>query len=395
MRRCQAAGRDCLGRAVALAHLNGRLVVIEELVELLLQLDRQTVAAGEYALERAEVRPVHARQAQQRFVKRRHAGDEVALVLHDLLGVALGRKARDQDAASALREHRVHTHAEAEAVEERHRRQHTVTGAEHRVRRDDLLAEGIEILVRQHDALCCAGRTAGIEDHGGVRALALDLIGLIVAGAGELHEVLPHDDRRVLRDLLDLASLGEHIARLDRRGQRVAHACDDHVDDLRALAHLFKLVVELIERHRRHAFRGVEIKLDLLLRRQRMDHVRNAADEVDGVEHIDGLRAVRHGDGHLVALAHADGLERLGALLDLADHLAVSRRLSHKGKGDVARIFLGDLLHGLEHRAVEVFKVHRHLAHRILPRGLYDRITHSLPPPTSAAPEGRGAPADT
>ena len=388
MRRCQAAGRDRLGRAVALAHLNGRLVVIEELVELLLQLDRQAVAAGEYALERAEVRPVHARQAQQRFVKRRHAGDEVALVLHDLLGVALGRKARDQDAASALREHRVHAHAEAEAVEQRHRREHAVAGAEHRVRRDDLLAEGVEILVRQHDALCCAGRTAGIEDHSGVRALALDLIGLIVAGVGELHEVLPHDDRRILGNLLDLASLGQHIARLDRRGQRVAHACNDHVHDLRALAHLFKLVVELVERHRRHAFRGVQVKLDLLLCRQRMDHVRNAADEVDGVEHIDGLRAVRHGNGHLVTLAHADGLERLGTLLDLADHLAVGRRLSHERKSDVARIFLSDLLHGLEHRTVEILKVHRHLAHVILPGRSDNGITHILLPPIAVVPKG-------
>ena len=280
-------------------------------------------------------------------------------------------------------------------MEERHRRKHPVAGAEHRVRRDDLLAEGVEILVRQHNALRRAGRAAGIEDDGGVCALALDLIGLIVAGAGELHEVLPHDDRRILGDLLDLAPLGEHIARLDRGGQRVAHACDDHVDDLRALAHLFKLVVELIERHRRHAFRGVEVELDLLLRRERMDHVRNAADKVDGVEHIDGLRAVRHGDGHLVALAHADGLERLGALLDLADHLAVGRGLAHKGEGNAARIFPGDLLHSLEHRAVKVVKVHRHLAHVVLPGGLYDRITHSLPPPTLAAPAGRDAPADT
>ena len=55
----------------------------------------------------------------------------------------------------------MHAHAQAEAVEERHRRQHTVTGAEHRVRRDDLLAEGVEILVRQHDALCRAGRPSG------------------------------------------------------------------------------------------------------------------------------------------------------------------------------------------------------------------------------------------
>ena len=46
----QAAGRHRLGGAVALPHLNDRVVVIQELVELLLQLDGQAVAAGEDAL---------------------------------------------------------------------------------------------------------------------------------------------------------------------------------------------------------------------------------------------------------------------------------------------------------------------------------------------------------
>ena len=147
------------------------LVVVEELVELLLQLDGQAVAAGEHALEAAQIRAVHAGQAQQRLIERGHAGDEVAAVFHDLLGVALGGEARDQDAAAALGEHRVDAHAQAEAVEQRHGGEHLVAGAEHRVGGDDLLAQGVEVPVGQHDALGGAGGAAGIEDDGGVVSL--------------------------------------------------------------------------------------------------------------------------------------------------------------------------------------------------------------------------------
>ena len=49
----QAAGGHTLGGAVALPHLNDGVVVVQELVELLLQLDGQAVAAGEHTLQEA------------------------------------------------------------------------------------------------------------------------------------------------------------------------------------------------------------------------------------------------------------------------------------------------------------------------------------------------------
>lgn len=54
------------------------------------------------------------------------------------------------------REHRVNAHAETEAVEQRHRGEHLVAGAEHRVRGDYLLAERVEVEVGEQDALCGA-----------------------------------------------------------------------------------------------------------------------------------------------------------------------------------------------------------------------------------------------
>ena len=390
MRRRQAAGRDGLGGAVALAHLHGRAVGVEEFIQLLLQLDRQAVAAGEHALERAEVRALHARQAQQRLVERGHARDEVAVILGDELRVALGGKARHEDAAPALREHGVDAHAEAEAVEQRHGGEHLVAGVEHRVRRDDLLAECIEVLVRQHDALGRAGRAAGVENDGGVVAGAPDGV-IPEAGLAHVHEFLPANDRRVLRDLGDLAALGEHIARADGLAQLILDARDDDVDDLCVLADALELVVELVERDGGDALRLVKIELDLLLRREGMDHVRDAADEVDSVEHIDGLRAVGHGDGDLVARAHADGLEGAGALLDLLDHLGISRGLAHEVERDVPGVLLGDQLECLKHRAVKVVQMQRHVAGVTRPRGLGSDLSHNRPPVQMAARAARGA----
>ena len=74
----------------------------KETVELLFQFDRQGIAAGEDAFQTAEVGIVHRRKTQQGFIQGRNTGNEIALVFGDQLGIALGGKARHQDAAAAL-----------------------------------------------------------------------------------------------------------------------------------------------------------------------------------------------------------------------------------------------------------------------------------------------------
>ena len=158
-------------------------------------------------------------------------------------------------------------------------------------------------------------------------------------------------------------------------------------------------MVELVERDRRHGLGFVEIEFDLLFRAERMDHVGNTADKVDGIEHIDRLRTVGHGDGDLVALAHADGLERLGAVFDLAHQRAVGRGLAHKVERDRVRVLPGDIFHRLEHGAVKILQMHGHIAQIILPRGLYRyavrsmirHVIHSLPPRKAVFPKVPGA----
>ena len=271
----------------------------------------------------------------------------------------------------------MYAYAEAEAVEQRHRGEHPVAGAEHGVGRNDLLAEGVEVLVREDDALGGAGGAAGVEDDGGVVATAGDLI-VIEAGVAQLEEVTPADNGRVGGDLLYLAPLGEHIARADGPGKRILDAGDNDVDDLGVLADVLKLVVELIQRNGRDAFGLVEVELDLLLGGEGMDHVGDAADEVDGIEHVYRLRAVGHGDGDLVVLAHADGLESLGAALYLAHELFIRGGLAHEVEGDVVGVCFGDLRHGLKHGAVKIVQIQGNLANVVLPRHLCSNFAHIL-----------------
>ena len=103
----QAGGGDALGGAVTLPDLDGGVVVVEELVEPLFQLHAQAVAPGVDPLQAAEVRPVHLGQAQQGLVEGGDAGDQVAAVLQEKLGVAVRGEPGHQDAAAAVDQHGV------------------------------------------------------------------------------------------------------------------------------------------------------------------------------------------------------------------------------------------------------------------------------------------------
>ena len=123
------------------------VVIGQKFVKLFLELDGQAVAAGEHSLQAAQVRAVHGGKPQQRLVKRGDAGDEVAMILYDLLGIALRGKARDQYAATALGEHCMDANTQSKAVEKRHGGEHPVADGEHWVGGEHLLTEGIKVFI--------------------------------------------------------------------------------------------------------------------------------------------------------------------------------------------------------------------------------------------------------
>ena len=215
--RRQAGGGNALRQAVALPHLNGGMVIKEELVEPLLQFHGQAVAAGVDALQANEIRVFHFGQPQQRLIQGGDAGNQVAAVLHQHLGIAARGEPGHQDAAAAADQHGVDGHAQTEAMEHRHHCQHFVTGAEHGVGGDDLFSQSVEVQIRKLDALGDAGGAAGIENHRLIPGSPLCPVRPMVAAA-PAQEFVPAQHRRVFGDFGLLAALGEHIAHPDRLG---------------------------------------------------------------------------------------------------------------------------------------------------------------------------------
>ena len=252
-------------------------------------------------------------------------------------------------------------------MEDGHGSQHFVPGAEHGIGGNDLLAQGVEILVGQQDALGGAGGAAGVENHGGIVAGALYLV-VIEAAPAQPHEVLPPDDRSVFRYFLNFPAFGEHIAGADGLRQSVPDAGDDDVYDFGVFPDGFKLVVKLIQGNGGDAFGVVQVELNLLLRGQGVDHVGNAAHQIHRIKQVNGLGAVGHSDGDLVAFPDADGFQGFGTGFDLFHQLFVGGGLAHEIKGHILRVFLCDDFHRLEHGPFKIIQMHGGIAHGILPR---------------------------
>ena len=264
MVRREAARGDALRGAIALADFDGGLMILQEFVKTFLELHGKRIAAGEHALQAGKVKILQPRDAQQRLIERRHARDEVGLVLSEQLRVGLRREARDQDAAAAVDEHGMDAHAKAEAMEHGHDGKHLVARLEHGVRGDDLRAEGVEIAVGKQDALRHAGGAAAVKDDGAVLRLArADIVAVELLAA--LQEILPEDDGRILGHGRELAPFGELVAHLHDGVQRVRNARDDEVRQVDVRADGRKLAVKLIQRDRSNAAGLAEVEFDLAL----------------------------------------------------------------------------------------------------------------------------------
>ena len=189
--------------------------------------------------------------------------------------------------------------------------------------------------------------------------------------SAQAHEVWPLEDRRVLRYFLYLAALCQHVTHPYRSGQLISDAGDNDILYLCVLTDGFYLVIELVKRDHHHGMRHVEVVFYLLLRAERVHHVGDRSHKIDRVEHVDRLRAVRHGDGDAVILTYAQDPERLCAQVDLIDHVFVCYVLAHEVERDHKRVLLSGLFDLLVHGSVEVFDGQRQIASALVPRYLY------------------------
>lgn len=85
----QAGSGDAFGGAIALPDLLGAAVLLQESIYLLLQFRGQAVAAGENTLQEAQVRILQAVRPQKSFKQRRHAGNQLRLLLDEDVGILL------------------------------------------------------------------------------------------------------------------------------------------------------------------------------------------------------------------------------------------------------------------------------------------------------------------
>ena len=363
--RGQAGGRDALGQAVALTDLHGGMVHFQELVDLLLELDGHAVAAGEDALQAAEVGVFELFGAQKGLKQGRDAGDDVRLLLDEQVGVGIDVELRDKDAACAADEGGMDADAEAEAVEHGHDGEHlhAVDGRE-AGGRDGLQAKGVEVHVGEQNALGRAGGTAGIEDGRAVFRAAVVLRQGQIALFAHALEFGPPDVIAVLRGLRILARGGEGVAEGQMRIELVLNFGEQELTVfIVKLGHDGgDLGVELVERQDAFGVREVEIELDLARGGERMDHVGDRADAVEAVECMQGLRAVGHADGHAVAFLDAHGEEGLGGLVDLFHELREGGLLAHELIGGEPGVADGGVADHLIDGLLRVSQVMRHLA---------------------------------
>ena len=244
-----------------------------------------------------------------------------------------------------------------------HDGQHLVAHRPDGVCGDDLRGQGVEIEVGQQDALGDASCAAAVEDDRGIVGLAGHAhIPCHVPSVGD--ELLPQQHIRILGQLGDLSALGQRVANLHDRIQRILDGSDDQVlEGGGVLADGREFAVELIQRQRRHGLGIVKVEFDFALGGQRVHHVGDGAHHVHRVEHHHGLRRVGHADGDAVTLFHADFFQRLRAGVDLLDQSGIQRAAAHEIAGNDVGMRLRDALHRFDHRALEVIQVHRHFAH--------------------------------
>ena len=144
---CETARRDALCSAIALAHLYGGLMCLEEGVKTLLELRGERVASGENTLEAGQVELFKSVYSEKRFKQRGYARDEIGLIPGQKLCICLWGKLRNENTLTAVYEHGVYAHAETEAVEHGHYRKHLVARGKHRICRNYLGAQSIKVEV--------------------------------------------------------------------------------------------------------------------------------------------------------------------------------------------------------------------------------------------------------
>ena len=180
-------------------------------------------------------------------------------------------------------------------------------------------------------------------------------------------EFFPPNDFGIDGNLLHLAALRQIITLAFDRAERVLDAGQNQTSQLHLAADISKLAVELIEREADHTGRLAQAEFNFGFTGQRMYHIGNRADLVDGIEHDDGLRRVRHTDRDALARLDTDGSQGSGTFIDLADKVLVADLAAHKIISDIIRIVDRDLCDLIVHAPLIIVQMCGHPAEILQP----------------------------
>ena len=183
-----------------------------------------------------------------------------------------------------------------------------------------------------------------------------------------MHKFVPADDGSIFRNPFDLSALSQHIAGTDRAGKSILYGSNDDIYDAGICTDAFKFVVELIQCNSGDGFGFVQIEFDFLLGGERVNHVGDSAYQIHCIEHVDGLWAVRHGDGDFVVFTDTDGFQCFCTAFNFVYHLPIGSGPAHKVECDVIRVLRRDLHDFIDHRTLIIIQMHGHFAHGGFPR---------------------------
>ena len=307
-----------LGHAVALGDRVADAMGGEEVVDGLLCAPGDGIAAGGVVQNEGEILIPQLGVSGQLLVVGGHAEHMLGLVLEHQTA-QLGRvEVGDDDDREAQHQRQMDAAGVAVGDEGGHDVHELLAPVEQLIVGAELLRDGVEAVVGEHDALGRAGGAAGVDHDTGV-------VGVVRLGSGALalavcDELLPADG---VGGVLVLVGGGQPIAHGHHRGQGVGRREDDDLFHVGALGGLTAALVHDVQADQKMGVHLLDVLVDALDAVAGVYEVQGGADHVCCIEQGDDLGGHDAHDRYDVALLDADAPQGGGSLLDVDDEVSI------------------------------------------------------------------------
>ena len=329
----------------------------KEVVHRLFCADGDGIAAGGVVADEGQILVFQLGVSGHLLVVGRHTEHVFGLVLQQKAAELGGVQVRDDDDLQPQGQRHVDAAGVAIGDEGGHDVHERLPLPEQGMPCGKLLGEGVEVPVRQHDALGGAGGAAGVDHHTGM----VGVIG-IAGGAGVLpvcDELLPHQGIGVV---LVAVGVGDFVADGQRQGQRVGRGKHDDPLHMGAPGGLTAAVVHHVQADQQMGIHFLDVLMDAVGAVPGVHQIQGRADAVGGVERIDDLRGHHADHGDDITLSDARRPEGSGSLLGVHDEVCIGELPAIIFKGrfrQAVLVLLPDKVESrtFRHRLVDVIGV--------------------------------------